>query len=62
MYDSYIRSIRWASDRIGESGIIGFVTNASFIRSETGGGTRLPAARIYGCLGIWSARQSKDTR
>ena len=30
LYDSYIRSIRWASDRIGNSGIIGFITNASF--------------------------------
>ena len=40
LYDSYIRSIRWASDRIGDSGIIGFVTNASFIRSDTAAGIR----------------------
>ena len=40
LYDSYIRSIRYASDRIGESGIIGFVTNASFIRSDAGSGVR----------------------
>ncbi len=40
LYDSYIRSIRWASDRIGESGIIGFVTNASFIRSPSTTGVR----------------------
>lgn len=38
--DSYIRAIRWASDRIGDSGIIGFVTNASFIRSEAAAGIR----------------------
>ena len=38
--DSYIRSIRWASDRIGKSGIIGFITNAGFIRSEAGAGIR----------------------
>lgn len=30
LYDSYIRAIRWASDRIGDSGVIGFVTNAGF--------------------------------
>ena len=30
LYDSYIRAIRWASDRIGNSGVIGFVTNAGF--------------------------------
>src|SRR6185295_14808766 len=27
IYDSYIRAIRWASDRIGNAGVIGFVTN-----------------------------------
>lgn len=31
LYDSYIRSFRWASDRIGEEGVIGFITNASWI-------------------------------
>ncbi len=40
LYDSYIQSIRWASDRIGESGIIGFVTNASFVQSDAGVGVR----------------------
>ena len=40
LYDSYIRSLRWASDRIGKSGVIGFVTNASFIRSEAAAGLR----------------------
>ncbi len=40
LYDSYIRSIRWASDRIGNSGIIGFITNASFIRSDATAGLR----------------------
>ena len=40
LYDSYIRSIRWASDRIGNSGVIGFVTNASFVHSLTASGVR----------------------
>ncbi len=40
LYDSYVRSLRWASDRIGESGIIAFVTNASFIRSGSASGIR----------------------
>lgn len=38
--DSYVHAIRWTSDRIGKSGIIGFVTNASFLRSKTGAGMR----------------------
>ena len=40
LYDSYIRSFRWTSDRIGRSGIIAFVTNASFIRSDVAAGVR----------------------
>ena len=30
LYDSYIRAYRWASDRIGNQGVIGFVTNAGW--------------------------------
>ena len=40
LYDSYIRAVRWASDRIGDKGVIGFVTNASFIDSNTTDGLR----------------------
>lgn len=42
LYDSYIRAIRWASDRIGDSGIIGFVTNAAFIETNTFDGLNRP--------------------
>ena len=38
--DYYIRAIRWATDRIGKSGVIGFVTNGSFIKSNAGSGVR----------------------
>jgi predicted helicase len=31
LYDSYVRAIRWASDRIGKLGIIGFVSGSSYI-------------------------------
>ena len=40
LHDSYIRSFRWASDRIGRSGIIAFVTNASFLRTSATAGVR----------------------
>ena len=38
LYDTYKMAIRWASDRIGEQGIIAFVTPASWIdgNAETG--------------------------
>jgi predicted helicase len=38
--DPYIRAIRWASDRIGDEGIIAFVTNNSFVHEITFDGMR----------------------
>ncbi|MGO5299668.1 type ISP restriction/modification enzyme [Lactobacillus amylovorus] len=40
LYDSYIRAIRWASDRIGNKGVIGFITNNGFIDSKSADGLR----------------------
>lgn len=40
LFDSYIRAFRWASDRIGREGIVCFVTNAGWLRSEAGVGVR----------------------
>ena len=40
LYDSYIRGIRWACDRVGTSGVIGFVTNAGFLEANTADGLR----------------------
>jgi len=47
IYDSYIRSLRWASDRIGDSGVVAFVTNGSFMRSEVGTGIRACLAEEF---------------
>ncbi len=40
LYDSYIRAVRWASDRIGNYGVIAFVTNAMFVDSSSADGLR----------------------
>ena len=40
LYDSYIEAFRWASDRIGDEGIVCFVSNAGWLRSEAGAGVR----------------------
>lgn len=40
LYDSYIRSFRWASDRIGENGVIGFVTNGGWVDGNASDGFR----------------------
>jgi predicted helicase len=40
LYDSYIRAIRWASDRIKDTGVIGFVSGNSFIEKNAMDGMR----------------------
>lgn len=40
IYDMYTRFFRWASDRLGQNGIIAFITNRSFIDSKTFDGFR----------------------
>ncbi|MHB1283333.1 MAG: DEAD/DEAH box helicase, partial [Metallibacterium scheffleri] len=51
LYDSYIRAIRWASDRIGDSGMIGFVSGSGFAEKSAMDGMRKCLAeefsRIY---------------
>lgn len=39
-YDSYIRAIRWATDRIGSTGVVGFVTGSGFIEKPALDGMR----------------------
>lgn len=40
LYDSYIRAIRWASNRIKDKGIVCFVTNGNFIDESYSDGLR----------------------
>ncbi|SCC06414.1 DEAD/DEAH box helicase [Weissella bombi] len=40
LFDSYIRAMRWSANRISENGIIGFITNNSFIDGNAMDGMR----------------------
>ncbi|WP_142415972.1 DEAD/DEAH box helicase [Bartonella massiliensis] len=61
LYDSYIRAIRWASDRIKSSGVIGFVTNASFISSHSTDGLRKYLVEEFSSLYIFHLRGNQRT-
>lgn len=58
LYDSYFRALRWASDRIGEEGIIGFVSNNSFIDGITADGVRLNWAEEFNDIYVYNLRGS----
>lgn len=61
LYDSYIRSIRWASDRIGDAGIIGFVTNAGFVEANTADGLRKCLVDEFSSLYVFHLRGNART-
>ena len=47
LYDPYLRFFRWASDRIGDEGIIGFVTNRSYLDARQADGFRKIIAKEF---------------
>ena len=61
LYDSYIRAIRWASDRIGDSGVIGFVTNAGFLEANTADGLRKCLAEEFSSIYVFHLRGNQRT-
>jgi len=61
LYDSYIRAIRWASDRVGNSGVIGFVTNAGFLESGSADGLRKALAEDFSNIYVFHLRGNQRT-
>jgi predicted helicase len=66
LYDSYMRAFRWATDRIGEKGVVCFVTNGAFIDSASADGFRKVLAEEFSsiwCLNLrGNARMSGEQR
>ena len=46
-YDMYKRFIRWASDRLGEDGVVAFITNRAFIDAHQDDGFRRTVAKEF---------------
>ena len=61
LYDSYIRAIRWASDRLGDTGVIGFVTNAGFLDANTADGMRKCLAEDFDKIYVLHLRGNART-
>ncbi|EGP5441160.1 helicase, partial [Enterococcus faecium] len=61
-YDSYIRAIRWSSDRLSGQGVIGFVSNASFIDSQSADGLRYSLYNEFNYLYIFNLRGDQRTQ
>lgn len=56
LYDSYFRALRWASDRIGERGVIAFVSNHSFLDANSTDGVRLSMQEEFSQIFTYNLR------
>lgn len=61
LYDSYIRAFLWASDRIGDTGIVAYVTNAGWIDGTAADGMRACLAEQFTDLFVFHLRGNQRT-
>ena len=64
LYDSSVRAIRWASDRVqagGGGGIVGFVTNSGFLDGKSFDGFRKTLAKEFHSVYVYDLRGNQRT-
>ena len=61
LYDSYIRAIRWASDRIGDAGVVAYVSNAGWLNANTADGLRQCLAEEFANIYVFHLRGNQRT-
>lgn len=61
LYDSYIRAFRWATDRIGDAGVVAFVSNGGWLDAKTANGMRLSLAGEYSHIYVYNLRGNQRT-
>lgn len=62
VYDSYIRAFRWASDRVGDKGVVCFVTNGSWLDSNSADGMRKSLEKEFSSLYVLNLRGNQRTQ
>jgi predicted helicase len=63
LYDSYIRAIRWGSDRLApHGGVLAFVTNAGWIDANTADGLRKSLADEFTRIDVFHLRGNQRTQ
>ncbi|GAB3940701.1 DEAD/DEAH box helicase [Corynebacterium tapiri] len=61
LYDSYLRAFRWATDRVGDKGIVAFVSNGGWIDGNSGDGVRLSFQKDFSDLYVFNLRGNART-
>ncbi|GAA3278274.1 DEAD/DEAH box helicase [Nesterenkonia halobia] len=61
LYDSYVRAIRWGTDRIGDKGVLAYVSNGGYIDSNSADGLRKSFVEDFDHLYIYNLRGNART-
>lgn len=61
LYDSYIRAFRWATDRIGNQGVVSFISNGSFIDGAFADGFRKALIEEFSAIYVFNLRGNQRT-
>lgn len=61
LYDSYIRAFRWASNRIGDSGVVAFVSNGGWIDGNVHDGMRKTLTEEFDHIYVFNLRGNQRT-
>ena len=61
LYDSYIRAIKWASEKVDDKGIVAFVTNAGWFDGSAMDGMRKCLSDEYSKMWIFNLRGNART-
>lgn len=61
LYDSYLRAFRWATDRIGNQGVVAFVSNGGWLDGNSGDGVRLSLAQDFTDMYVFNLRGNQRT-
>tara|TARA_R100000365_G_scaffold3175_1_gene10010 strand:- start:1108 stop:3504 length:2397 start_codon:yes stop_codon:yes gene_type:complete len=61
LYDSYIRAIRWGADRLGDSGVLAYVTNGGWVEANTADGMRKSLADEFSSIYVFHLRGNQRT-
>ncbi|MEU8350595.1 type ISP restriction/modification enzyme [Streptomyces sp. NPDC048845] len=61
LYDSYIRAIRWASDRIDGDGVVAYVSNGGYIDGNTADGLRKSLVDEFDAIYCYNLRGNQRT-
>ena len=56
LYDSYIKAFRWASDKLGDHGIIAFITNAGWLNGMAANGMRKCLTEEFNSIYIFNLK------